>query len=70
VIDPAAKRAVPAMLGHRQMNGGNLVCDFPAGQDTEYGAVIHATVGVDQIAAETIEIGAGERIHDGSPSIN
>jgi hypothetical protein len=70
VINPAAKRAVPAMLGHLQMNGLNLGWDFPAGQKAEDVAVFDATVGVDQIAAEPIEIGATKGIHDDPPLIN
>jgi len=70
VIDPAAKRAVPAMLGHLQVNGANLVWDFPAGQDRDDVVVFDATVGVDQIAAEPIEIGTVEAVHDDPPLIN
>jgi hypothetical protein len=69
VIDAEAERAVPAMFGHRQMNGRNLVGDVLAGQETEEFAVFHATVGVNQVAAESIETRTGEGIHDVSPSI-
>jgi hypothetical protein len=48
------------MFDHRQMNDCNLVWDFPAGQDTEDVAVFHATVGVNQFAAESIETRTGE----------
>src|SRR5215469_8266313 len=63
-IDLAAKRALVAMLCHRQMGHPNLVRDVSAGQEPDEVALAGATVGLDQPAGELSEVRTARGIHD------
>jgi len=67
-IEVAAKRALYAMLCHRQMRCLDLVGAILACHETEEVAVFESTVGLDQLAGELIEMCTVNGIHDASPS--
>ena len=57
-IDLAAKRALPAMLCHRQMGRLNLVRDLSAAQRTEEFVRFGATIGLDELSCAMVKIWA------------
>jgi len=67
-IQPAAKRALPAMLRHRQMGRLDCFWGLSAGQAAEDVVFLDAMIGVDQLAGELIEMRTAKGIHDAPPS--
>ena len=55
-IDLAAKRALPAMLCHRQVGRLDLVRDLSAAQRTEEFVHFGATIGLDELSCEMVKM--------------